>query len=74
MKIKIKLKNKYVILSLANHILYLWFKFLDFSTMISKKMKSKIKNISVISTGSWVPSNLSDKEIKNTHIKFLLKN
>ena len=31
-------------------------------------MKNKAKNISVISTGSWVPSNLNDQEKnKNTY-------
>ena len=28
-------------------------------------MKNKAKNISVISTGSWVPSNLNDQEKNN---------
>ena len=36
-------------------------------------MKSKLKNISVISTGSWVPSNLSDKENKANTYKILIE-
>ena len=39
-------------------------------------MKNKAKNISVISTGSWVPSNLNDQEKnknKNTY-KILIEN
>ena len=36
-------------------------------------MKNKIKNISVISTGSWVPSDLSDKEIKTNTYKILIE-
>ena len=39
-------------------------------------MKNKVKNISVISTGSWVPSNLNDQEKnknKNTY-KILIEN
>tara|TARA_B100000524_G_scaffold103454_1_gene49729 strand:+ start:142 stop:639 length:498 start_codon:yes stop_codon:yes gene_type:complete len=42
--------------------------------MISKKMKNKIKNISVISTGSWVPSNLEDKELNKPTYKILIEN
>ena len=35
-------------------------------------MKNKAKNISVISTGSWVPSNLNDQEKnKNTYKIFI---
>ena len=40
--------------------------------MISKKMKSKLKNISVISTGSWVPSSLNDREVKTQTYKILI--
>ena len=45
----------------------------NFSTMISKNMKNKVKNISVISTGSWVPSNLNDQEVKTPSYKILIK-
>ena len=37
-------------------------------------MKNKIKNISVISTGSWVPSNLKDKELNKPTYKILIEN
>jgi dihydroneopterin aldolase len=36
-------------------------------------MKNKVKNISVISTGSWVPSNLNDQEVKTPSYKILIK-
>ena len=36
-------------------------------------MKNKVKNISVISTGSWVPSNLNDQEVKTPSYKILDK-
>jgi len=36
-------------------------------------MKNKVKNISVISTGSWVPSNLNDQEVKTPSYKILKK-
>ena len=33
-------------------------------------MVKKFKNISVISTGSWVPSEAKDEKKKSKHIKF----
>ncbi len=37
-------------------------------------MKNKFKNISIISTGSWVPSNLSDEMKKPKTYKIMVKN
>ena len=37
-------------------------------------MKNKAKNISVISTGSWVPSNLSDEQKNSKTYKILINN
>lgn len=37
-------------------------------------MKNKAKNISVISTGSWVPSNLNDQEKNKNTYKILIEN
>ncbi len=37
-------------------------------------MKNKVKNISVISTGSWVPSNLSDEQKNPKTYKILINN
>ena len=37
-------------------------------------MKNKAKNISIISTGSWVPSNLNDKEKNKNTYKILIEN
>ena len=37
-------------------------------------MKKKFKNISVISTGSWVPSNLSEKQKNPKTYKIMVKN
>ena len=37
-------------------------------------MKNEFKNISVISTGSWVPSNLDEEEVKAPSYKILIKN
>ena len=37
-------------------------------------MKNKTKNISVISTGSWVPSNLNDQEKNKNTYKILIDN
>ena len=36
-------------------------------------MKNKIKNISVISTGSWVPSDLNEKKVKTNTYKILIE-
>ena len=37
-------------------------------------MKNKVKNISIISTGSWVPPDLSDKKIRGHTYKILVNN
>jgi len=37
-------------------------------------MKNKVKNISVISTGSWVPSDLSDEQKNPKTYKILINN
>ena len=37
-------------------------------------MKNKAKNISVISTGSWVPSNLNDQEKNKNTYKIFIEN
>ena len=36
-------------------------------------MKNKIKNISVISTGSWVPSDLQNQDLKFKRYKVFIK-
>ena len=35
-------------------------------------MKNKVKNISVISTGSWVPPNLSDEQKQEKTYKIMV--
>ena len=37
-------------------------------------MKNKFKNISIISTGSWVPSNLSEEQKNRKTYKIMVKN